>query len=120
MNAAKIHIKSPLWTLMRRYGMMRLSYLSRVCKQMGSKIGSGGILVTREPKWDLCLETQGKCNQASREPEQVPLGAKLASQCMLRLTLPCAQVAQAELRPSLGRAQEYSTSAQVKAAAAHV
>jgi hypothetical protein len=61
----------------------------------------------------------------------------MASQRMLRLTLPCAQVAQvaqAELRPSLGRAQacsgraqdvlrnsqECSPSAQVKAAAAHV
>jgi hypothetical protein len=37
-------------------------------------------------------------NRASREPERAPLGAKMASQCMLRLTLPCAQVAQAELR----------------------
>jgi hypothetical protein len=40
----------------------------------------------------------------------------MAAQCMLRLTLPCAQgaqVAQVELRPSSGRAQ-------VKAAAAHV
>jgi hypothetical protein len=33
-----------------------------------------------------------------REPERAPLGAKMASQCMLRLTLRCAQVAQAELR----------------------
>jgi hypothetical protein len=46
---------------------------------------------------------------------------------MRRLTLPYAQVAQAELRPSSGRAQamvrhaqECSPSAQVKAAAAHV
>jgi hypothetical protein len=46
---------------------------------------------------------------------------------MLRLTLPCAQVAQAELRTCSGRAQdvlrhaqECSPSAQVKAAAAHV
>ena len=88
---------------------------------MGSKIA-------RELKWDLCLETRrGKCNRASREPERAPLGAKMASQCMLRLTLPCAQVAQAELRPSSGQAQaklrhaqECSPSAQVKAAAAHV
>ena len=59
---------------------------------------------------------RGKCNRASREPERAPLGAKIASQYMLRLTLPCAQVAQAELR----HAQECSPSAQVKAAAAHV
>ncbi len=47
----------------------------------------------------------------------------MAPQRMLRLTLPCAQVAQvaqAELRPSSVRAQECSPSAQVKAAAAHV
>ena len=43
----------------------------------------------------------GKYNRALREPEQAPLGAKMASQWMLRLTLPCAMcsVAQAELRP---------------------
>jgi len=40
----------------------------------------------------------------------------MAPQRMLRLNLPCAQVAQAELR----HAQECSPSAQVKAAAAHV
>jgi DUF971 family protein len=40
---------------------------------------------------------------------------------MRRLTLPYAQVAQAELRPAMVRhAQECSPSAQVKAAAAHV
>jgi hypothetical protein len=54
----------------------------------------------------------------------------MASQHMLRLTLPCTQVAQAKLRPCSGRAQacsgmlrnaqECSPSAQVKAAAAHV
>jgi len=51
------------------------------------------------------------------------MGAKIAPQRMLRLTLPCAHVAQAELRPSSGRSQhtqECSPSAQVKAAAAHV
>ena len=47
-------------------------------------------------------QDEGKCNRASREPERAPLEAKMASQCMLRLTLPCAQVAQAELRPSSG------------------
>ncbi len=62
------------------------------------------------------LGRRGKCNRASRELEQAPLGAKMTSQSMLRLTLPCAQVAQAELRHS----QECSPSAQVKAAAAHV
>lgn len=40
----------------------------------------------------------------------------MVSQCMLRLTLSCDQVAQAELR----HAQESSPSTQVKAAAAHV
>jgi hypothetical protein len=40
----------------------------------------------------------------------------MAPQRMLRLNLPCAQVAQAELR----HAQECLPSAQVKAAAAHV
>jgi hypothetical protein len=39
------------------------------------------------------LRRRGKCNRASREPERSPLGAKMASQSMLRLTLPCAQVA---------------------------
>jgi hypothetical protein len=74
----------------------------------GSKNSSGGSSVAREPKWDLCLETRrGKCNRALRELERVPLGAKIASQCMLRLTLPCAQVAR-------------SPSAQVKAVAAYV
>jgi hypothetical protein len=52
-----------------------------------------------EPKWDLRLETRrGKCNRASKEPKQAPLNAKMASQCLLRLTLPYAQVAQAVLR----------------------
>jgi hypothetical protein len=91
--------------------------------EYGSKNGSGRISVAREPKWDLCFETRrGKCNQAFREPERAPLGAKLASQYMLRLTLPCAQVAQAELRLCSGmlrNAQECSPSAQVKAAAAY-
>jgi hypothetical protein len=41
--------------------------------ECGSKNGSRGISVARELKWDLCLE--GKCNQASREPERAPLGA---------------------------------------------
>jgi RNA polymerase-interacting CarD/CdnL/TRCF family regulator len=41
------------------------------------------------------------------------MGAKMAPQRMLKLTLPCDQVAQAELRTCSG-------SAQVKAAAAHV
>jgi hypothetical protein len=40
----------------------------------------------------------------------------MASQCMLRLTLPCAQVAQAVLRHT----QACLPSTQVKAAAAHV
>ncbi len=47
----------------------------------------------------------------------------MASQRMLRLTLPCAQVAQAVLRTCSGvlrHAQECSPSAQVKAAAAHL
>jgi hypothetical protein len=34
-------------------------------------------------------------SRALREPEQVPVGAKMAPWRMLRLTLPCAQVAQA-------------------------
>ena len=51
---------------------------------------------------ESATEHQGSQN----EP---PLGTKMASRCMLRLTLPCAQVA-----------QECSPSAQVKAAAAHV
>jgi len=51
----------------------------------GSKNSSGEISVAREPKWDLCLETRRrKCNRASGEPERAPLGAKMASQCMLR------------------------------------
>jgi len=40
----------------------------------------------------------------------------MASERLLRLTLPCAQIAQADLRHAL----EYSTSAQVKAAAVHI
>ena len=31
-------------------------------------------------------DKRGKCNRASGEPERAPLGAKMASQCMLRLT----------------------------------
>ena len=71
--------------------------------EIGSNNSSGGISVIRELKWDLCLETRrGKCNRVLRELERAPLGAKIASQCMLRLALPCAQVAQAELRPCSG------------------
>jgi hypothetical protein len=47
----------------------------------------------------------------------------MVPQCIFRLTLPytqVTQVTQAELRPSLVRAQECSPLAQVKAAATHV
>jgi hypothetical protein len=44
----------------------------------------------------------GKCNLVVREPERACMGAKMASQCMLRLTLPRAQVTWIELRPSSG------------------
>jgi hypothetical protein len=64
------------------------------------KLVPRGMSIVREPKWDLCLETRrGKYNRALRELQQAPLGAKLASQYMLRLTLPCAQAAQ-ECSPS--------------------
>jgi hypothetical protein len=89
--------------------------------ECGSKNGSGGISVAREPKWDLCLETRrGKCNRASREPERVPLGAKCGlsvhAQADSTVCSGCSGRAQAVLR----NAQECSPSAQVKAAAAHV
>jgi hypothetical protein len=49
--------------------------------------------VARELNWDLCFEIR-RGNRALREPERAPLGAlgsKMASQYVLRLTLPCAQ-----------------------------
>ena len=61
---------------------------------------------------DLRLETRrGKYNWALREPKRAPLSAKIASQCSLRLTLPCAQVAWAVLRnahPRLTLKRNYS------------
>jgi hypothetical protein len=49
----------------------------------------------------------GKCNRESwgGGPERAPLQAKMAPKRMLGLTLPCAQVAQAELRTCLERVQ---------------
>ena len=53
----------------RHYGMMRLTYLSRVCKQTDLKMGSGETSV-------------------AREPEQVPLELKWTpSACSGMLTL---------------------------------
>jgi hypothetical protein len=43
-------------------------------------------------------ETTRKGTRASKEPERAPLGAKMASKCIRRLTLPCAQVAHPRLR----------------------
>lgn len=43
-------------------------------------------------------ETMRKGIRASKEPERAPLGVKMAPKCIRRLTLPCAQVAQAVLR----------------------
>jgi hypothetical protein len=42
--------KKDIPTIRRRYGIMRLSCLSRNISKCGSKNGFGGISVTKEPK----------------------------------------------------------------------
>ena len=54
-------------------------------------------------------ETTRKGTPASKVPERAPLGAKMASKCIRRLTLPCAQVAQAVLRNAHPRLSQPSS-----------
>jgi hypothetical protein len=37
---------------------------------------------------DSLILERVKCNRVLKEPERAPMGAKMAFQCMLRLTLP--------------------------------